>query len=183
MKRTIKKAALLMFVAVFGFTGFVFADTPAGNIQGPEITKPTLRVDPNQLRLATDLGVEHIFSNSCLCTEDLASVGAFLMNDMWVSVTNRACTSGAQVSVSGKLKIAYFDMVQGRMLNRLVNFSVNKNGRTKVKAVSGYVLVKKSTGIKAEIHEINPSGSRPVTDCNSSNDSLTVHRCMPDLVY
>lgn len=179
MKFTIKKTAVLIFIAVFGVTGFVFADNPAKRVQGPDITKPELSIDPKKLKLRTDLSVYHIHSNSCLCTEDLSNVDAFLMNGMWVDIRNAACPdTNTQANASGRLRVSYFDMLQGRMVNRLVPFTVNMNGTKSIKAVSGYVLVKKSIGIKAEIHRIDA----PVKDCNSGNDSLAVKRCLPDIV-
>jgi hypothetical protein len=178
MKWMSNKTVILMFAAMFGFTGFVFAGSPAKNIQGPAVKRPELKVDPEQMKLRTDLSVSHIWSSRCLCTEDLASVGAFLMKNMWITIENRACTNGNQANASGKLKISYFDMVQGRMVNKLVPFTINMNSRTSVKAVTGHVLVKKSTGIKAEIQEVKA----PVTDCNSANNRMVVHRCMRDIV-
>jgi len=181
MKWTSKKTVVLMFAVMFSFTGFVFADSPAKNIQGPDVTRPELKVDTERLKpfkLRTDLSVSHIWSSRCLCTEDLAGVGAFLMKNMWITIENRACPNGNQANASGRLKVSYFDMVQGRMVNKLVPFTINMNSRTSVKAVNGHVLVKKSTGIKAEIQEVKA----PVTDCKSTNDRMVVHRCMRDIV-
>jgi hypothetical protein len=174
-KTTFTMILALMLLSV----GTLFADTPAKKLDTPKVTVPTYQIDPAKLKLKTDLVVESIYGLSCICDQDLGRVDAFLMNELWVTLGNWPCSDGAKANATGRLKVTYFDLTAGSMVNRTISFTLSGNSRQAIKITNGYLLVKKSSGIKAEIIEINS----PVTDCNPSNNSKTVYRCEMPPIY
>jgi hypothetical protein len=141
---------------------------------------PQVKVkEPYRLQLAADPLVQEIYAGQCPCAQDLGSVNAFLMKDMWVTIFNGVCPGNKMAQVSATLKVRYYDLRLLRWEEKNIPFTVDANRRKAIKVINGKVLVKKSTGITAEIVNIKA----PVKDCDTSNNKKTVRACYPPPVY
>jgi hypothetical protein len=134
---------------------------------------------PYRLQLAADPRVDEIYATQCPCAQDLGSVNAFLMKDMWVTLFNGVCPGNKMAQVSATLKVRYYDLRLLRWEEKTIPFTVDANRRKTIKVINGKVLVKKSAGITAEIVNIKA----PVKDCDPSNNRKTVRVCYPPPVY
>jgi len=96
-----------------------------------------------------------------------------------VTIFNGVCPGNKMAQVSATLKVRYYDLRLLRWEEKNIPFTVDANRRKAIKVINGKVLVKKSTGITAEIVNIKA----PVKDCDTSNNRKTVRVCYPPLVY
>lgn len=161
----------VLFVAV---AAMVFAAPPAANVA---IDKKELNVQP--IALKADPLIEEIYSMSCACKDDLGRANAMMMNDIWVTLFNGVCPDGKRSGVKATLKVSWFDLSLGRMVEQNVLVNMGANSRQAFRIMAASVLVKKSTGIKAEIVNIQA----PVTDCNPANNVKTVTQCNLPPIY
>lgn len=132
--------------------------------------------DPQKLqepapRPRTDLRVEGIYASHCKC--DLSDVDALYMNEIIVYIGNYppGGTGGvdpAQVT----LRVTYHDLLTGRLETVTKNVSLGLGKSTPVGVVSRPVLVKKSTGVRAEVSEAFAVDPRP------ANNVKTVRECV-----
>ena len=173
--RNLKHSAFLLVLSlvVFGFalTGWAGPPVPIHSKQLEPQLKP---IKVERLSMKTDLKVQSLNSAHCLCYNDLSAVNAMLIKGLDVSIENMACTGGQKMpSPQGMVKVAYYDMTSGSLVTKTKPFSF-PSGRAylSVHVVTGSILVKKSTGIKAEV-TLNPPGQ----DCNMSNNIKTIHQC------
>lgn len=178
--RTMKKTltvAICLGLAVFLTTATAFSKPPTkaaeSQIKGAKIDKPV------QLQLSADPLVETIYALQCPCAQDLGSVNAFLMKDMWVTVFNGVCPGGKMAQVSATLKVRYYNLRTQQWDTKNVPITIPANSRKAIKIINGKTLVRKSTGITAEIINIKA----PVKDCDLGNNKVTVKRCSPPPVY
>ena len=176
MKRAIT-AVLGLSLAIFLTTSMAFSKTPIKPIQS---RVPAARVQtPIQMMLSADPLVEQIYSLQCPCSGDLSSTNAFLMKDMWVTLYNGVCPGGKMAQISATLKVRYYDLRTVRWEEKNIPFTMAANSRKAIKVISGNILVKKSSGITAEIVNIQA----PVKDCNPGNNRKTVRECLLPPVY
>ncbi|MEJ5228204.1 hypothetical protein [Thermodesulfovibrio sp.] len=173
MKKVVIIISLICICAVFVFS-VTFAETPEqpkGQIIGP-------------LNKKTDLRVDNIYAANCKTNCDLNDVDAFYMDKIIVGISNNYEKSGG-AEVAAEIKITYYDLGLGRSV------TVTKTSPSikphpinpwlvSVTMVDRPVLVKKSTGIRAEVKIIPPPlGPRivTITDSDPSNNVKTVHQC------
>lgn len=135
---------------------------------------PDIRIkDRQKLILKSDPSIRDIYAGECPCSQELSSVNAFLMKNMWVAVSNGLCPDDSTAQVSATLKVRFYNLKTGGWEEKNIPFTVDGSSRKDIKVVSGNVLVRKSTGITAEI--INIQG--PVQDCNPANNRKTLSSC------
>ena len=124
---------------------------------------------PPAPRPSTDLYISKIYGTgtSCPCPE-LAAAGALFMNGIAVIVAN-----GGAMAAGGTLKLTFFDLSAGSTQTRSVNVPpIAPNAISDVLVISTPTLIKKSSGIKAEI---NVTGW--AVDVNLANNVMTVNTC------
>ncbi len=117
-----------------------------------------------------DLKVDTIHSYNCGC--ELEGVDAFYMANIMVDVAN---ASG--VPTSSTLTLTYHDLVAGpqtviKSISTLNSYPTNPWALQRFVVVNHPVLVKKSTGIRAEIQP-----TPPTTESNPVNNVKIVNRC------
>ena len=166
-------ALILLLVSTAAFSQPKATPTKKLDMQRIQVDKPP------QLDIQADPAIESIYASQCPCAQDLASVNAFLMKNMWVTMFNGICPGGKKAEVSATLKVRYFDLKKANWEEKNISFTMPANSRKAVKVVNGNVLVKSSTGITAQIINIKS----PVKDCDPSNNIKTVKACMPPPVY
>lgn len=177
MKKTFT-VAICIGLAVFFTAATAFSQPPATTVQSQ--IKGVKKIDkPVQLQLNADPLVETIYALQCPCAQDLGSVNAFLMKDMWVTVFNGVCTGNKKAEVTATLKVRYYNLRTQQWDTKNVPITVPANSRKAIKIINGKTLVRKSTGITAEIVNIQA----PVKDCNLANNKVTVKKCSPPPVY
>ena len=177
MKRSIS-VVLCLGLAVFLMNSAVFAKDPPTRSVTTQVQKPTIK-NPVQLQLSADPLVETIYALQCPCAQDLGSVNALLMKDMWVTVFNGVCSGNKMAQVSATLKVRYFNLGTQQWDEKNVPITIPANSRKAVKIINGKTLVRKSTGITAEIINIKA----PVKDCNPANNQKSIMTCSPPPVY
>jgi hypothetical protein len=169
--------AICIGLALFFTAATAFSKPPTkaveSQIKGAKINKPV------QLQLGADPLVETIYAQQCPCAQDLGSVNAFLMKDMWVTIFNGVCPNNRRAQVSATLKVRYYNLRTQQWDTKNVPFTIKANSRKAIKIINGKTLVRKSTGITAEIINIKA----PVKDCNLGNNRVTVKRCQLPPVY
>lgn len=169
--------AICIGLAVFFTAATAFSQSPAKALDSQ--IKGTVIKQPVQLQLDADPLVETIYALQCPCAQDLGSVNAFLMKDMWVTVFNGVCTGNKRAQVSATLKVRYYNLRTQKWDEKNVPITIPANSRKAIKIINGKTLVRKSTGITAEIVNIQA----PVKDCNPANNKVTVKRCQLPPVY
>lgn len=128
----------------------------------------------------TDLKIDAIHSSRC--KYDLSDVDAFYVADIMVDVSNNYIQKGGG-STTAILKVTYHDLLTGHPVTVTKNISTLNPYPTDpwriqmLKVVDHPVLVKKSTGIKAEIQITGMAA-----DSNPSNNVKTVHKCQ-QMIY
>ena len=176
MKRSITMMTCLG-LAVFFIAMTSFAQPPVK--QSTKVLNPKIDASKVKLMLNADPLVETIYAQQCPCAQDLSTVNALLMKDMWVTVFNGVCPGNKKASVSATLKVRYFNLRSQKWDEKNVPITIPANSRKAIKIINGKTLVRKSTGITAEIVNIQA----PVKDCNLANNKVTVKRCSPPPVY
>lgn len=176
MRRSIS-VLLCVGLAVLLLNAAAFAQPPARSVTS-QIDKVTAG-KAVQLQLSADPLVETIYALQCPCAQDLGSVNAFLMKDMWVTVFNGVCPGNKKAQVSATLKVRYYNLRTQKWDEKNVPITIPANSRKAIKIINGKTLVRKSTGITAEIIDIKA----PVKDCNPANNKITVMTCSPPPVY
>ena len=176
MKRLIS-VVLCLGLTVFLMNAVAFAKEPARSVT-TQINKTDIK-KPVQLQLSADPLVETIYALQCPCAQDLGSVNAFLMKDMWVTVFNGVCPGNKRAQVSATLKVRYYNLGTQKWDEKNVPITIPANSRKAVKIINGKTLVRKSTGITAEIINIQA----PVKDCNPANNKKSIMTCSPPPVY
>ncbi len=175
MKKPMSAGICLTLASFLVATAAFSQTTKQIQLQTPEVKVQK----PYKLQFEADPGIEHIYAAQCPCKQDLSSVNAFLMKDMWVTVFNGICPGNKKAQVSATLKVMYYDLKTLRWEEKNIPFTVEANRRKAIKVINGKVLIKKSSGITAEIVNIKA----PVKDCDTSNNKKTVRVCYPPLVY
>lgn len=117
-----------------------------------------------------DLKVDTIHSYNCAC--ELEGVDAFYMGNIMVDVAN---ASG--IATTSTLTVTYHDLVAGpqtvvKTISTLNPYPTNPWALQRFVVVNHPVLVKKSTGIRAEIQP-----TPPTTESNPVNNVKIVNRC------
>lgn len=117
-----------------------------------------------------DLRVDIIHSSSCGC--DLPGVDAFYVANILVDVSN-----GSGASTASKLTVTYYDLNSGpktivKDIPSLNAYPTNPWALQRFTVLSQPALIKKSTGIKAEIQPV-----APVTDSNPANNVKVTNKC------
>jgi len=194
MKRLIGTGTLLTIMGVFFVAGLLWAgDTSFGtarmSLSGQYLAKkakpPKVEHDkrlPSNEELqslpTSDVRIGKIAAGGCYCESSLGRVDAICLRDIKVELSNVPCESGGSVSeVSGQVEITYFDLERHRMVNHLKSFTISGESQQWLTIVNGYVLLKKSTGIEAQI--IRTEGAR---DCNRRNNELEINECREELL-
>jgi hypothetical protein len=176
MKRSIS-VVLCLGLAVFLMNSAAFAREATRSVT-TQINKTDTR-KPLQLQLSADPLVEAIYALQCPCAQDLGSVNAFLMKEMWVTVYNGVCAGNKRAPVSATLKVRYYNLKSQKWDEKNVPITIPANSRKAVKIINGNTLVRKSTGITAEIINIKA----PVKDCNPANNKKSIMTCSLPPVY
>lgn len=176
MKRSIS-VLICLGLTVFFMNATAFAQPPAKSATSQ--IKATTVKNPVKLQLSADPLVETIYALQCPCAQDLSTVNALLMKDMWVTVFNGVCTGNKKAQVSATLKVRYYNLATQKWDEKNVPITIPANSRKAIKIINGKTLVRKSTGITAEIINIKA----PVKDCNLANNKKTVKACSPPPVY
>lgn len=176
MKRSIS-VTIYLGLAVFFIGATAFAQPPARSVQS-QVNERAIK-NPVQLQLSADPLIETVYALQCPCAQDLSSVNAFLMKDMWVTVFNGVCAGNKKAQVSATLKVRYYNLRTLKWDEKNVPITIPANSRKAIKIINGKTLVKKSTGITAEIVNIKA----PVKDCNLANNKKTIKVCSPPPVY
>lgn len=179
MKKVVTTISLMFICAIFVFS-LSFAEQPMQMKE--QVQKPVTPGLKPPISYKTDLAVDNIYAANCKTNCDLNDVDAFYMNKIIVTVSN----GSGGVEVSAEVKITYYDLGQGRSVTVTKTISSIKPYPTNpwvvdVTMVDRPVLVKKSTGIRAEVKPIRPFPGTDiigtVTDSNPSNNVKTVHQC------
>jgi len=176
MKRAVAVMACLG-LAVFFMAMTSFAQPPTKVTT--KVLDPKISASQMQMMLNADPLVETIYAQQCPCAQDLSTVNALLMKDMWVTVFNGVCSGNKKANVSATLKVRYYNLQTQKWDEKNVPITIPANSRKAIKIINGKTLVRKSTGITAEIVNIKA----PVKDCNLSNNKVTIKRCSPPPVY
>jgi cytochrome c-type biogenesis protein CcmH/NrfF len=176
MKKTIS-VMLCLGLAVFFMNAAAFAADPMQSVK-TQINKTTIK-NPVAIQLNADPLVENIYALQCPCAQELGSVNAFLMQDMWVTVFNGVCPGDKRAQVTATLKVRYYNLGTQNWDEKNVPITIPANSRKAVKIINGKTLVRKSTGITAEIINIKA----PVKDCNPANNKKSIMTCSPPPVY
>jgi hypothetical protein len=176
MKRSIS-VVFCLGLAVLMISATAFAQQPVRKAAS-QLDKTAIK-GPVQLQLSADPLIETVYAQQCPCAQDLSSVNAFLMKDMWVTVFNGVCPGNKRAQISATLKVRYFNLRTQQWDEKNVPITVPANSRKAVKIINGKTLVRKSTGITAEITNIKA----PVKDCNLSNNKKTIKVCQTPPVY
>jgi hypothetical protein len=148
-------------------------------VKNPPPTTLT-RVDTTKLQLQfkTDLRVDAVHSSRCLNC-DLPGIDAFYMANILVDVSNYK-VGGVGAAAESILTVTYYDLMAGKMetvtreLSRLNPYPANPWTLQRYTVVNHPVLVKKSTGVKAEI---KPKSSQ-VMDPVPVNNVKIVKKCL-----
>lgn len=164
----------LMFICILLSSSLI-------NAQPPVIPNEKIKDirDRRPLSFSTDLAVSSIFAANCKC--DLSDVNAFYMNKIIVNITNNYEKSGG-VEVGAEIKLTYFDLGTGRLetvtkpIPSIKPYPTNP-WTISVTMVDRPVLVKKSTGIKAEVKAITTGLPGRFNDPDLSNNVKTVNEC------
>jgi uncharacterized protein YdgA (DUF945 family) len=175
-----KRAATVM--TCLGLAVLFMAMTSFAQPPTKEATKalnPKINASKVKLMLSADPLVETIYAQQCPCAQDLSTVNALLMKDMYVTVFNGVCAGNKKADVSATLKVRYFNLRTQKWDQKNVPITIPANSRKVIKIINGKTLVRKSTGISAEIVNIKA----PVKDCNLSNNKVTIKQCSPPPVY
>ncbi len=176
MKRAVTVMTCLGLAVLF-MAMTSFAQPPVK--EATKALNPKINASKVKLMLNADPLVETIYAQQCPCAQDLSSVNALLMKDMWVTVFNGVCTGNKKANVSATLKVRYFNLRTQKWDEKNVPITIPANSRKAIKIINGKTLVRKSTGITAEIVNIKA----PVKDCNLGNNKVTIQRCSPPPVY
>lgn len=128
--------------------------------------------------LVCDLEVTHISAGQCFCNDSLSNVGAMLYKDMWVRVGNFLC-SGKGANVNALLDVQYFDLMAHHLVTTTIPVTIDKNRSKMVKVKTGFLLIKQTPGIKAEIR-FGTNGI--ITDCNGANNRKIQRQCQLRIV-
>jgi hypothetical protein len=168
---------LCLGLAVFMMDATAFANPPTKSVTSQ--VKPATMKKPVKIQLNADPLVETIYALQCPCAQDLSTVNALLMKDMWVTVFNGVCPGGKMAQVSATLKVRYYNLRTQQWDEKKVPITIPANSRKAIKIINGKTLVRKSTGITAEIINIKA----PVKDCDPTNNKVTVKACSPPPVY
>jgi hypothetical protein len=139
----------------------------------PATETKTLEVKPTmemKLPPKADLRVDVIHSSRCPC--DMAGVDAFYVPDIMVDVSN-----GGGAETTSTLVVTYTDVFAGpqtitKSVSALKGYPTNPWAIQMFKVLDRPALVKKSTGIKAEIKVTSPT-----MDTNPANNTKTVNEC------
>lgn len=179
--KNLKHSAFLLILSLvaFGLASVGWAGPREPSPAKLERMAPKIEVQ-QPLQLKTDLKVKHIFTAQCLCYNDLLPLDAMLMKGIIVKIANQACVGGGKLSApAGTVKLTYFNMTSGGLVTKTKAFSFpSGHGEMDVCVVPNNILVKKSTGIKAEV-TLNSPGK----DCNMSNNTKTTYQCEGPLIY
>jgi hypothetical protein len=176
MKRAVTMMTCLG-LAIFFMAMTSFAQPPVK--QSTKALTPKIDASKVKLMLNADPMVETIYAQQCPCAQDLSTVNALLMKDMYVAVFNGVCAGNKKANVSATLKVRYFNLRTQQWDVKNVPITIPANSRKVIKIINGKTLVRKSTGISAEIVNIKA----PVKDCNLSNNKVTIKRCSTPPVY
>jgi hypothetical protein len=193
MKRLIGTGTLLTIMGVFFVAGLLWAgDTSfekarmslSGQYLAKKAKPPKVEHDKplsnEELRSmpTSDVRIGKIAAGSCYCESSLRRVDAICLRGIKVELSNVPCESGGSApEVSGRVEITYFDLERHRMVNHLKSFALSGGEQQWITMVDGYVLLKKSTGIEAQI--ITTEG---VMDCNRRNNELEINECREELL-
>lgn len=182
MHVTLAASFVVIFLGVFGVIN------PLSWVRAEQMQLPPQHQAPQQVGPAattgivqprTDLSVDYIHASQCPCLEDLGSVDAILMKGVYVVVKNNRCPGGASANASGKVKVTGFDFGTNSFKTVTKPFpAIAPGGSQTVMITAQNYLVKKSTGIKAEVIP-----DPPVQDCNPANNIKTVNTCNLPMVY
>ena len=179
MNKFFKMSKILMAFMVSAVCMVSLPQLPAQQVKNPPRTTIT-QIDSSklQLKLKTDLRVDAIHSSHCPSC-DWPGIDAFYMANILVDVSNYK-VGGVGAAVESILTLTYYDLVQGKMvtvtrnLPKLNPYPTNPWALQRFTVVNHPVLVKKSTGVKAEI---KPKGST-VTDPVPANDVKIIKTCL-----
>lgn len=158
MKRTLT-TCFLAFILIFSAFSICSGQQPKPQpfAQG---TIPKPRVD---------LAIVNIYSTgNCPCQE-LEKVNALFVNGISVTIANRG-----SMTAGGMLELTFFDLSSNSLQTRTVAVTpIGLSQERDVVVFSTPKLIKRSSGIKAEI-KVAP----PITDANLTDNVMTVNKCI-----
>lgn len=171
--KKISFGTLLMLAALLLVTTVAMAQEKAKPIEMQAPTKQIQAVDRVVLPPKADLRIDSIHSTECPCgMRELPGVDAFYVSNILVDVAN---ASGK--ATTSTLTVTYHDLNFGpktitKTISSLNPYPTNPWALQMFKVLDQPALIKKSTGIRAEIQP-----TAPVTDSNPANNVKTVHEC------
>ncbi len=128
---------------------------------------------PQPLKISVDPYIYTVCANNHYCDQALSGVNALLLQHITVVVGNKRCPNMQQKNkATGKVKVSFYSYTHGRQMSKTVPFSVEDEQTIKV--FSGLYLIKKSTGITAEITDLGPKQ----VDCDNGNNKKTIKKWM-----
>lgn len=178
MKKLTLLKPIIGTMAIFLVFSIAYAGSPQSEqllaqrqIQRPQTQKLNKNVKP--LKINVDPYIYTVCANNHYCDQALSGVNALLLQHITVVVGNKRCRNTQQKhKATGKVKVSFFSYSHGRQMSKTVPFSVE--GEQTIKVFSGLYLIKKSTGITAEITELG----RNQVDCDTGNNKKTVKKWM-----
>jgi len=178
MKKTTKLLVVTVLAAIF-IISVVFMSH--AQVKTKQLKQQILQVSPKvaqPLTPKTDLKVEYIAGNCSSCKPEYTAVNAiYFKNKIHVRVTNNPLSGGAKAPTGGTVKLQFYNLATGAYVTKTAHFNVIKPAVTNPWWANVYFngpfLVKKSTGVKAEVIP-----DSPVIDGNPSNNIKKVHDCI-----
>lgn len=172
--RSFKQVSMVFLVTIL-----LVILSSAAALAGKPAIRPNASVSKPRIP-KTDLEVREIYSDYCSGDESrIGKADGMFFQNIKVIVGNYSCAVGVIADAEATLTVRYFDLVQHRTISKTIPVTLSKNQTKTVNVASGYFLLKKSVGIQARIS----MSSRPVRDCNASNNSNEVHECQLRPVY
>jgi hypothetical protein len=167
MKRAAKVSMVIFGVAVFVF--LMFSTSYAqGQMRPVDRPKPAETIKVGPVKLLGDLKVDNIYGGSACPCPELDRVDALYIDKISVSVSNVG-----SVSTGGTIKVTFFSYPTCQLMTMTATIqNLNPSEHHEYFVVMGPLLLKKSTGIKADIQL-----SGGAADANPANNVMTVYKC------
>jgi len=185
------KSKKLILSLLFGLVILTIVYLSSGLAQQKEVTpliKPDI-IKPDKIPpiiVKADLSIfavgnKHWENRECsACSNILARVGALYLNDLTVGVM---CNSSKVRQVNGIVKVTYYDISQGKTVTKTKPFNVScrQPRDTLVTIVNHPLLIKRSTGIRAEVTPIKVVDPNPANNVKTENNPNNL--CVHHMIY
>jgi hypothetical protein len=168
MKRIAKVSMMIFGAAIFLF--LMFSTSYAqGQMKPKETAKPSEKIKPDAVKLSiVDLKIDNIYTGSACPCPELDRVDALYLDKISVFVSNVG-----NVSTGGTIKVTFFSYPTCQLMTMTTTVpNLNPSEHREYIVVQGPLLVRKSTGVKAEIRL-----SGGAADANPANNVMTIYKC------